>query len=423
MSPPSTGTASACCDRDTTVEAIKKHIPEKLVFLCCLVYFASYVTRLDYAAVLVEIVRDLEIPKTTAGIAVTGSFITYGIGMILFGFVGDRIKPRTLISVGLLGTALINLAMGILPDIRIMIGVWCFNGFFQAMLWPPLSRTLAENLSPEKVPGAIATVCTVAQIATLAVYLLSPVVIRASGWQTVFLLAAGIGVFAVLLWYPGTAGVRQSAPSPVARSASPTTALGPLVLAAGLIPIMLSIILLGMLRDGLQTWMPTYICEVFGLSTETSILISGLLPVLSVASISLSMLLFRKVRNEVLSGAILFGIASLCAVIMFLTFPGNAVLGVALFSLLAGSMHGANQMIVCSLPLHFEHFGRVSTFAGLLNSFVYVGAAISTYGFASFAERFGWRSTMFFWLVIALLGTLICLFCFRKWKNFCKAVD
>ena len=404
------------------MERAKKHAPEALLALCCLVYFASYVTRLDYAAVLVEIVRDLQLSNTTAGIAVTGSFITYGLGMILFGFTGDRIKPRTLIAVGLLGTSLINLSMGLLPDIRLMIGIWCFNGFFQAMLWPPLSRTLAENLSPEKVPGAVATVCTVAQIATLGVYLLSPVVIRAGGWRTVFLLAAGIGICALLLWVPGTAGVRQGHSPPGPQSAPEAAApIGSLVLAAGLIPIMLSIILLGMLRDGLQTWMPTYICEVFGLSTETSILISGLLPVLSVASISLSMLLFRRVRNEVLSGAILFGIAAVCAVTMFLIFPGSAVLGITLFALLAGSMHGANQMIVCSLPLHFEHYGRVATFAALLNSFVYVGAAISTYGFASFAQRFGWRSTMLFWLVIALAGTLICLACFRKWRTFCKA--
>ena len=71
-----------------TMERAKKHAPEALLALCCLVYFASYVTRLDYAAVLVEIVRDLQLSNTTAGIAVTGSFITYGLGMILFGFTG-----------------------------------------------------------------------------------------------------------------------------------------------------------------------------------------------------------------------------------------------------------------------------------------------------------------------------------------------
>lgn len=402
------------------IHRIKNQAPEKLLVLCCLVYFASYVTRLDYAAVLVEIVQDLQIPKTTASIAVTGSFVTYGLGMILFGFTGDRIQPRMLITVGLLGTSLINLAMGLLSNIRIMIGIWCFNGFFQAMLWPSISRTLAENLAQEKVAGAIATVCTVAQVATLSVYILSPVVIHAGGWTMVFVLASTIGLVTVALWFPGTANVRQTrAPQPERARPAGGAPVGKLVLAAGLIPIIVSIVLMGMLRDGLQTWMPTYICEVFGLSTGSAILITGLLPVLSAASISVSMALYHKVQNEVLSGAILFGLGTAAAVIMIVIFPGNGVLGVSLFALLAGGMHGVNQMIVCCLPLHFERYGRVATFAGLLNSFVYVGAAISTYGFASFSERFGWRSTMVFWMVIALLGMLICLFCFRKWKRFC----
>ena len=72
---------------------MEKKQAAKLTALCCLVYFASYITRLDYAAVLVEIVQDLQIAKTTASIAVTGSFITYGAGMLIFGVLGDRITP------------------------------------------------------------------------------------------------------------------------------------------------------------------------------------------------------------------------------------------------------------------------------------------------------------------------------------------
>jgi OPA family glycerol-3-phosphate transporter-like MFS transporter len=306
----------------------------------------------------------------------------------------------------------------------VTIAIWCFNGFFQAMLWPPVTRTLTENLGESAAREAIAKVIQAAQIATLGIYILSPLAIRLASWRTVFLGASIIGFVAVALWYPSTANIRQHRPAP-AQNQPQTPAVerapvGRLVMAAGLIPMMIAIVLMGMLRDGLQTWMPTYICEVFGLTTGTSILISGLLPVLSVVSISAAMVLFRKVRNEVLSGAILFGVGTVAAVIMLFIFPGNAILGVSLFALLAGCMHGVNQMIVCSLPLHFEHYGRVATFAGLLNSFVYVGAAISTYGFASFSERFGWRTTMMFWMSIALFGTLICLFCFRKWKAFCK---
>lgn len=64
-----------------------------LSFLCCLVYFVSYLTRLNYAACLAEVQRSLNISKSLAGLPVTGCFITYGIGQLLCGFMGDRFHP------------------------------------------------------------------------------------------------------------------------------------------------------------------------------------------------------------------------------------------------------------------------------------------------------------------------------------------
>jgi len=402
---------------------MEKRQAGKLTALCALVYFSSYITRLDYAAVLVEIVQDLQIAKTTAGIAVTGSFITYGLGMVIFGVIGDQINPRTLITVGLTGTTLINLMMGVLPNIDIMVGVWCFNGFFQSMLWPPVTRTLTENLGETAARDAIATVIQAAQVATLSIYVLSPLLIRLSGWRMVFLVAGGVGALAVALWFTGTAklfyggGTAQAAEKPEQKE---RMGVGRLINAAGLVPMMIAIVLMGMLRDGLQTWMPTYVCEVFGLSTEASILISGLLPVLSMVAVVVSTRLFHRNGDEALSGTILFALSFVAAAIMALLFPGPAVLGVVLFAVLAGSMHGVNQMIICFTPTRFESYGRVSTFSGLLNCFVYVGAAASTYGFAGFAEAFGWRSTMILWMGIALLGTVFCAISMPRWRKFCR---
>ena len=76
-----------------------------LCFLCCLVYFVSYLTRLNYAACLAEIQRSLGISKSLAGLPVTGCFITYGIGQLLCGFLGDRFHPRNMIFTGLASTS------------------------------------------------------------------------------------------------------------------------------------------------------------------------------------------------------------------------------------------------------------------------------------------------------------------------------
>ena len=380
-----------------------------LAALCCLVYFSSYVTRLDFAAVLVEIVQDLQVEKTLAGLAVTGSFVTYGIGMVICGIAADHIQPRRMIALGLVGTSLINLSVGVLTDIRGIVVIWCFNGLFQSMLWPPIVRLLSENLEGPAVPGAIAAVCTTSQVATVSVYLLAPVFIRLGGWRLVFLLAAGAGIGTVLFWWPCTARLN---PGEIVQQEGqvPAASIGALVRTGGLAPIMLAIALMGMLRDGLQTWMPTYIYEVFGLNTASSIFTSALLPILSVVSIGVSMALLRRVGNEVLAGGLLFAVGF-----------GAPAVGVTLFALLAGSMHGVNQMIACSLPPHFARCGRVAATSGLLNCFTYVGAAVSTYGFASFSMRCGCRATVLGWTGIACAGMLICLARARHWRRFCKA--
>lgn len=77
----------------------------------------------------------------------TGCFVTYGIGQLLCGFLGDKFQPRKMIFTGLAATSLCNLLAALFPRMEVIIPLWCLNGFFQSMLWPPLVRIMAEALS------------------------------------------------------------------------------------------------------------------------------------------------------------------------------------------------------------------------------------------------------------------------------------
>ena len=73
----------------------KDHQAERiLIGFCVAAYFVSYITRINYGTVLLEIVNSEGITKMSASMAVTGSFVTYGIGQLISGWLGDRIKPR-----------------------------------------------------------------------------------------------------------------------------------------------------------------------------------------------------------------------------------------------------------------------------------------------------------------------------------------
>jgi sugar phosphate permease len=68
----------------------------------------SYITRINYGAIIVEMESATGISKSMLSMALTGSFITYGTGQVISGIIGDRVSPKRLVSLGFLITVLMN---------------------------------------------------------------------------------------------------------------------------------------------------------------------------------------------------------------------------------------------------------------------------------------------------------------------------
>ena len=83
-----------------------------------------------------------------------------------------------------------------------------------------------------------------------------------------------------------------------------------------------------------------------------------------------------------------------------------------------GCIHGVNLCLISFVPKRFKKYGNISTISGVINSFTYVGAALSTYGIALLIENAGWEFTILSWLIIALIGTLMVIIPFKPWKKF-----
>ncbi len=396
-----------------------------LCFLCCFAYFAGYLTRIDYAAVLVDMMDDLAITKETASIAVTGSFITYAIGQLVSGFIGDLIAPRRMIAIGLFCTSVVNLLMPVMPSITWMTVVWCFNGLFQSMLWPPITRIMAEHLDRDGFYAkAIVYVSSATSIATIFVRcLLAPVTVYVAGWRPVFYIAGGAGVVIVVLWLLGTRRLSSEGKArPTAgEGAAPAPSVMRKALVASGVPVFMSaIVLMGMMKDGIDTWMPTYVKEVFGLGSSVSILTSAILPVFSILSISVATVLHRHIKNELKTAALLYGVAMGTSLLILPFFSASVLVSALLMAVVTGCMHGVNLMLISRVPMLFKRYGRVSTVSGALNACTYLGSAISTYGFARFADLYGWYFIILTWAAISASGAVICGCCIRKWTRFTR---
>ena len=67
----------------------------RLTALCTAVYFTSYLSRLNLAVVMVELIRCGFAARETAALALTLCAMTYGSGQLLSGWLGNVFSPKT----------------------------------------------------------------------------------------------------------------------------------------------------------------------------------------------------------------------------------------------------------------------------------------------------------------------------------------
>ena len=245
-------------------------------------------------------------------------------------------------------------------------------------------------------------------------YLIAPVFITFVNWQSIFWVCGFMGIGAAVLWN------RKCIDVPVSHIAGcDAKKMSGGGFSALLLFVMIAIVLQGMLRDGVTTWMPSLIADTYHMSNSVSILTGVALPLFGIICFRAAEGLYRlSPDNPVKCAGMIFGLGTISAVILYVTSGRNAALTVFCAALLTGCMHGVNLLLICMVPPYYKNRGGVSTISGLLNSCTYIGSSISTYGIAAVADRLGWQITVFAWIIIAAAGCIICFACVRPWKKF-----
>ena len=401
---------------------------KKIAYLLALVYFTSYCMRVNLAVMLVKICSEMQVEKSALAIVITGLTVAYGTGQVISGFLGDRIKPQHIIPAGLALAVACNVGIFFTSTIPAMTVIWSINGFAHALLWPPIVRLMSTHLSAEDYSFAAVRVNQGSSIATISLYLFCPLLLGFMQWRTIMLLCAAWGAVMIVLWfilYPRIFTKKKALEERVEVSALPKEQKVfpiPLYIFGAISLIMPGIMMQGMLRDGVTNWMPSFLLETFGLSEENSIISTVILAIFTMVSYSaFSALQKRFFKNEVTCAAAIFGGSAIVCGILFLVnslAPAAALVpSLILMALTVAAMHGVNLMLIAIVPRRFVPFGKVSTYSGILNACTYVGAALSTYGFAALAETFDWNFTILTWVAISLVGALLCFFAARIWQR------
>ena len=404
-------------------------------YLCAAVYMAAYIARVDFGAAVLAICEATGFSSSMLAAALTGAFVTYGIGQLVSGYSGDKCQPRILVAAGLFSTAVMNFLLPLCTTPLQMTVVWCVNGFAQSLLWPPIVRLMATMLTEEAYSRYIPVVSSLsAALGTMLVYLMAPMLLRIKGWQAIFTVSGTIAFIMAWIWIFRSPDIpendSQRGKSAITaenadltinaadtRSASAKLSVLQAIMSPMLLTVMGAILMMGILRDSVTTWMPTFISETFRLGTGTSILTGVILPVFSICCTFLASRIYRlKPGNPLICAGEMFAAGTLAAVLLRI-FTGNVLFSAVCMAVLAGCMHGVNVMLISMVPAFYKNTGNVSTVSGVLNACTYVGSAVSTYGVARLSEVAGWSATLTFWLSASVVGTALCFVCIRPWNR------
>ncbi|MFV0519578.1 MAG: MFS transporter [Lachnospirales bacterium] len=393
--------------------------------LCFLVYFTTYLGRLNYAASLAEIINTENFSRGSAGLIGTAFFFSYGIGQFLNGFIGDYINSKYMVFLGLFISGLMNAIMGSASSSEVMTVVWCLNGFAQSMIWSPLLKSICDNLQVENQRRFCMYINYSVPLGTLTAYALTAFLINNNNWHVAFFVPSVIIIAIAIIWLlcmgyiekitgNNILVVQEENNIPIVKGSMKN-----IFIQSGLIFVGIALLVQGALKDSVTTWIPVYLIDNYNIGNIVAILSTIVIPICNLFGVSFAVVVEKKTKgNEVLAASIFYCICGLSLLALWGLNGKSVVVSIALLAIATTVMMSVNSLLIAVLPSRFGKIGRASSVSGILNSSVYAGCAGSTYGIGVLSERFGWDKVILLWVAGAFLAFLICLFTSRKWREY-----
>ncbi|MBE5797286.1 MAG: MFS transporter [Clostridiales bacterium] len=392
-----------------------------LFALCWTLYGCSYLGRQNYSSVMAEMVLEGLMTKGQAGLVNTVFYIFYAAGQLINGMLGDRYSPRWMLFIGSCGAGLCNLLGPLADNYALILLLRALNGYFMAMLWPPMIRVFGQMLLPRDRVRYTIHMTSAMAAGSLGAYLLSSAMLTLTGLQGAFVLPGLLLVGMSVVWLVAFGRLeayweRSGQPSeeelaqPRQPEATDSLSYRRMLFIPGVLIALGPVVLHGMIKDGVTSWIPAYVTEIFHVEPAFAALVTTLLPIVNLTGAAAAKFVYERIcRSEFGASAIFFGIAT--AALSVLLTLGDMSLAVTLvcFALVTSSTLAINTLFVSILPLRFVRYGRASTLSGTLNAVAYAGSAGAAAAIGFLSERFGWGANVASWLISMALALVMCI--------------
>ena len=381
----------------------------RIGLLCTISYLAVYIARNILSFVSPDMIATGYYSKEYIGTISTGYLVAYACGQLINGAIGDKIIARYMISGGLLGAGLCNIALPFAPDLLTTTVLYSGSGFFLSMVYGPMTKTVSENVKPEHA-------ARVALGYTIASFLGSPVagvVAMLTNWHNAFLVCGGIlvgmGVACFLsflhLEKKGLVTYRTGKSNRVPMRQGLKRLLKHHIIKYSFVSV-----LTGIVRTTVVFWVPTYIMEYLGFPENTAKGISvGVTLAMSLAPFLDTLLVYEWMfkRNRAKTVLFMFSLSAAAFLGMFLW--KQPVFSVVMLTIALVANGGAATMLWSTYCPSLNTTGLVSTATGYLDFMSYMGAAAANLIFSNAVADIGWHWLILSWAGLMGIGVLVSL--------------
>jgi MFS family permease len=395
--------------------------PGIVLLLLCLMYFLTYVDRVNVATAGPIIKKEFGFSNTQLGLIFSGFAYPYALFQVIGGWVGDKLGPRrTLLICGAiwaLSTCLTGLATGLASLMFFRIAL----GFGEGATFPTATRAMQSWTPPAKRGFAQGVTHSFARFGNAVTPPIVAALMTYFTWRGAFLMLGLVSFIWVVVWYWYYRDDPREHPAITPEDLSQLPiATGPKKrlevpwgrLTFRILPVTITYFCYGWSLWLFLNWLPSFFLQGFGLDLKKSALFSGGVFLAGVAGDALggilSDYLFHRTGRVTFARltVILLGFLGAAACVMPVLLTRN----VATLALsLSGSFFFLELVIgpIWSVPMDIapQYSGTAS---GLMNTGSAVAAIVSPLAFGYIVDLTGnWQLPFAFSMGLLILGALL----------------
>ena len=388
-----------------------------LILLCWIIYTASYVGKLNYAANINLIMEYYSVSHAEAGLVSTTFFFAYGIGQVVNGIFCKKYNVKWAVAIGIFLAAVSNLLIGTINSFYLIAPMWLINGAALSLLWPSLIRLLSECLSYKDMARASVIMGTTTAIGTFIIYGTSAALALITDFRASFIVAALVLLTTLVLWlssvdkFSERAKTETAAEEKAAKESGAATSgatVGKRVIWLTVVMLAICGITTNFVKDGLTTWVPSILKEKYMLGDALSILLTLALPVVTLFGNAFAVKVHKLIPDFLYQCALMFTVSGAIIGAIIALIDGTGFVLPLIFFAAVCFLVGANNSLITSIfPLFMKGKVNSGAIAGVLNGFCYVGSTLSSYTLGLIADFGGWSGVFVLLLATSLITALL----------------